>query len=168
MALSADGSARPVQRPGRLIECPECGLRLGLGVLPRRVVARCGRCGALLRGHTSLDACLALALTGLVLIGLANFMPFMSFGMEGRVQDASLSTGALGLWADGLWPLGLLILLLTIVVPAVKLGALAWVLLRAQGARIRRAPSFRCCAGSISSARGRWSRSICSASSSPM
>jgi paraquat-inducible protein A len=114
----------------RLVECPECGLRLGLAALPRRAIARCVRCGALLRAHTSLEACLALSLTGLVLILIANFMPFMSFGMEGREQTASLSSGALVLWGDGLWPLGLLILMLTIIVPTVKLGAISWILLR--------------------------------------
>jgi paraquat-inducible protein A len=121
----------------RLVECPECALRHNIGELPRRAVARCRRCGAMLRSHTSFEAALALALTGLVLILLANFMPFMSFGMEGRVQDASLSTGAFVLWGDGLWPLTVLILLLTIVVPAVKLGAIAWILLQMK----RRHPS---------------------------
>jgi paraquat-inducible protein A len=112
-----------------LAECPDCGLRHRMVRLPRRTVARCGRCGALLRAHGSLEGGLALAVTGLVLIVLANFMPFMSLRLEGRVEDASLASGALTLAGEGLWPLAVLILLLTIIMPAAKLGAMTYVLL---------------------------------------
>jgi len=113
----------------RHVECRGCARRYRVGAVPSHAVARCVRCGALLRSHASLEACLALALTGLVLMLLANFMPFMSFGMEGRVEMASLPSGALTLWADGLWPLGALILFLTIAAPVLKLGTIAWVLI---------------------------------------
>lgn len=113
----------------RLIECPDCGLRCRLTQLPRGSVARCQRCGARLRAHSSLDASLALAITGLVLALLANFMPFMSMSMAGRLEDASLATGAVALAQDGLWPLSALIVLLTIVAPGLKLGAIAYVLI---------------------------------------
>ncbi len=53
----------------------------------------------------------------------------MSIRIAGRVEDANLATGALTLAGDGLWPLTLLILLLTIVMPALKLGATAHILL---------------------------------------
>ncbi len=111
-----------------LVECHDCGLRLHLAPLGRGIAARCPRCAALLRAHSAREAALALSVTGLVLIFLANFMPFMSFGMEGQVDEASLATGALTLFGEGLWPLTLLILLLTVVAPALKLGAIAYVL----------------------------------------
>lgn len=120
-----------------LAECHDCGLRQAVGPLPPHAVARCGRCGALMRGHSALEACLALALAGLVLMLIANFMPFLSMRMAGRVEDASLWTGAVALGADGLWPLTVLILTLTIVTPSLKLGAYAYVLL---GLRLRRPP----------------------------
>jgi paraquat-inducible protein A len=120
-----------------LAECPDCGLRHRLAPLPRTAVARCRRCGALLRSHSSLDACLALALTGLVLIVLANVMPFMSLRMAGRVEDASLASGAITLAREDLWPLAVLILLVTVVMPALKLGAMAYGLL---GLRLSRPP----------------------------
>jgi paraquat-inducible protein A len=130
----SDGASPPppVRRDGgerrTLVECHDCGLRYRLGPLEAQTTARCVRCGALLRARTSRDACLALALTGLVLIVVANFMPFMSLRLEGREEDASLATGAMTLAHDGLWPLTILILLLTIVMPALKLGAMAHVL----------------------------------------
>ena len=120
-----------------LAECHDCGLRHRLAALPRHAVARCRRCGAALRSHTSLDGCLALALTGLVLLVLANLMPFLSLRMAGRVEDASLVSGAIALAQDGLWPLMALILMLTVVTPALKLGGMAYVLL---ALRLRRPP----------------------------
>jgi paraquat-inducible protein A len=122
-----------------LVDCHDCGLRQRMGVLPRRAVARCSRCGAALRVHTSLDACLALALTGLVLLMLASSMPFMSLQRAGYTAQAHFESGALTLGNDGLWPLEVLILLLTVVFPAVKLGGTAYVLL---GLKLRRPPRY--------------------------
>jgi paraquat-inducible protein A len=135
----ADGNAGIADKRRLVVECQDCGLRHSIGALPAHQVARCGRCGSLLRAHSALDACLALAVTGLALILVANFMPFMSLGMEGRVEDASLASGALALAGQGLWPLTILILTLTIVAPALKLGALAYVL---AGLRLKRRPPY--------------------------
>jgi paraquat-inducible protein A len=111
-----------------LVECHDCGLRLHLAPLVRGVSARCPRCAARLRAVGSRDIALAMALTGLVLIFLANFMPFLSFGMEGQIDEASLATGAVVLYGQGLWPLTCLILFVTIIAPTVKLGAISYVL----------------------------------------
>ncbi|HXQ52567.1 MAG TPA: paraquat-inducible protein A [Stellaceae bacterium] len=135
----ADGIASAADRKRLLVECQDCGLRHRIGALAPHHVARCGRCGGLLRAHGSLDACLALAVTGLALILLANFMPFMSLGMEGRVENASLASGALALAGQGLWPLSVLILLLTIAAPALKLGAITYVL---GGLRMSQPPPY--------------------------
>ena len=149
-------AALGVERAGpALAECHDCGLRHRMNLLPKGAVARCGRCGATLRTRSSLDFCLALAVTGLVLILLANFMPFMSLHMEGRAEDASLASGALTLAGEGLWPLTVLILLLTIVMPAVEARRDD---LRAAGAQARagrRTISLPCCAGSTGFIRGR-------------
>lgn len=118
-----------------LVECPDCGLRHRVPALDRGATARCARCFALLRRHGSPEAALALAVAGLVLIALANLLPLLSLEFEGRVDVASLASGALALAQRGLWPLGVLILLLTVVVPAVKLGAIVYVLV---GLRLRR------------------------------
>jgi paraquat-inducible protein A len=53
----------------------------------------------------------------------------MSIEIAGRVQQASLVTGAAALFDDSLWQLAGLVLLTTVVVPALKLGAIAYVLL---------------------------------------
>ncbi len=112
-----------------LVECHDCGLRLGLAPLAAGVIAHCPRCSAHLRTNGSQEAALAFAVTGLVLVLLANFMPLLSFAMEGQADEASLATGAIALYGDGLWPLSILIVVLTIAAPALKLGATSYVML---------------------------------------
>jgi paraquat-inducible protein A len=93
--------------------------------------ARCYRCGATLLSISanSLERSLALATAGIVLALLANTMPFMSIVIKGRFQQANLITGDVALFEQGLWPLAALVLFTTVVAPALKLGALAYVLL---------------------------------------
>jgi paraquat-inducible protein A len=133
-ALAAEHAPAPT-----IVECPDCGLRHSPGALPRGAVARCRRCGAVLgRGSVApLDYPLALAIAGLVLLALANLMPFLSLRIEGRVQDASLATGAIALAQQGLWLLAAVVTSTSLAAPAVKLGGLCYVL---GGLRLRRPP----------------------------
>lgn len=123
----------------RIFECEECGLRYELGVPPSHSTARCRRCGATLLGipADSLQRSLALTATGLVLIVIANTMPFMSLMIKGRFQQASLISGDIALFDQGLWQLAGLVLLTTVLAPALKLGAVGYVL---AGLRLRRPP----------------------------
>jgi paraquat-inducible protein A len=75
------------------------------------------------------EASLALCIAGLVLAVIANAMPLMSLRLEGRVQEASLASGAIALLQGGLWPLGALILATTVAAPLAKLGGTTYVLL---------------------------------------
>ncbi len=84
-----------------------------------------------------LDRALAYALTGLVLILVANFAPFMSLRIEGRAQSASLISGSIELFARDLWALAGLVLLTTIVAPLINLGTTAYVLI---GLKLKRPP----------------------------
>src|SRR5262249_12679112 len=123
----------------RVVECHECGLHFSVGALTPGTAAVCSRCGAtMLRAPTnSLDRTLALALAGLVLVVVANTLPFMALEISGRLQEANLVTGAAALFRDGLWSLGAVVLLTTIVAPALKLGSIVYVLV---GLRLRRPP----------------------------
>ena len=106
-------------------------MRYEFGLPASDTAATCRRCGATLISvpANSLRRTLALALTGLVLIVIANTMPFMSIMIQGRFQQASLLTGNLALYQQGLWALAALVLFTTVVAPALKLGALVYVLL---------------------------------------
>lgn len=125
--------------PERVFECQECGLQHRFGVPSPGLRAICGRCGATLVRIpiNSLDRALALTIAGLVLVVFANTLPFMSMSIQGRVQAASLITGALALLDQGFWSLAALVMITTIVAPSLKLGALLYVL---GGLRLARPP----------------------------
>jgi paraquat-inducible protein A len=115
----------------RIFECEECGRRYLLDLPAQDQSAVCRRCGATLLSvpANALQRALALTLTGLVLIVIANTLPLMSMTIAGRHQQASLITGDIALYNDGLWPLALLVQFTTVIAPALKLGSIAYVLI---------------------------------------
>lgn len=114
-----------------LIACHECDALVRAGALRPGSVARCARCGGLLRRvkHDSIDRTLALTLAGVVLFTLANIYPFMTFQLEGRFQVSNLISGAIVLWEEGLQELGVLVFMTSIGFPALELLGLLYVLL---------------------------------------
>lgn len=99
--------------------------------LPVGDVARCARCGAVLRRHkrNSLERTLALAVTGIILFGIANAFPFLGMELQAQVSQTTLVTGVSTLFSQGMWFLATVVLLTTIVVPAVQLVGLLYVLI---------------------------------------
>jgi paraquat-inducible protein A len=138
VAVSSGAKAAAPARP-RLVECHDCGLFVSMPFLAPGRTAKCPRCNATLRKFMDrpLDRALAYAFTGLVLILVANFAPFMSLRIEGRIQAASLITGSIELFERDLWFLAGLVLLTTIVAPLINLGATAYVLI---GLKLKRPP----------------------------
>jgi paraquat-inducible protein A len=113
-----------------ILECHECGLRHEIGHLAPGSSALCRRCGSTLRRIPvdSLDRSLALVVGGLILIVIANTMPFMSLKIQGRLQEADLITGAIALLRQGMWPLAAVVAATTVMAPLLKLGATFYVL----------------------------------------
>ena len=113
-----------------LFECCDCGRRYAFVIPADDTSAKCSRCGATLLSipGNSLERSRALVLVGIVLSVVANTMPFMSISIKGRVEQASLITGEIALFDEGLWELAALVLFTTVVAPALKLGAMAYVL----------------------------------------
>ncbi len=116
---------------GRLRECPHCGLLQRLPALPRGAVAHCRRCAAVLRRRRvdPVGRSLALAVTGLLLLGLAVFLPFMDVTLSGQGRHISLLSGPLELEQNGGWELAIAVLITTLVAPLARLLALIYVLL---------------------------------------
>jgi paraquat-inducible protein A len=116
--------------PARIVECHDCGFRCALGRLEPGTSAACPRCGASLARMpiNSLDRALALATGGLILMLIANTMPFMSLKIQGRIQQADLVTGAIALFDQGIWPLAIVVALTTIMTPLLRLGGVLYVL----------------------------------------
>ena len=80
-----------------LIACHECDLLHHLRPLPVKNKARCRRCGAPLYAHhpQTVERTLALALTGLILLIIANIYPFLSLESQGTVLETTLITGTI-------------------------------------------------------------------------
>jgi paraquat-inducible protein A len=114
-----------------LIACHACDRLHRIPALPPGEAARCHRCGVLLHQHKpgSLGQSLALVLTGIILFVIANIYPFLGFRIGGQIQQTTLITGVLELFRQGLWLLSALVLLTTILVPALQLAGLFYVLL---------------------------------------
>src|ERR1700730_3087263 len=137
--MEQPGSPDRERQGTRIFECQECGGRYALALPSSDMTATCARCGATLLSvpADSLRRSLALTITGLVLVVVANTMPFMSLSIKGRFQQVNLITGDVALFDQGLLPLAALVRLTTIVAPTIKLGAIASVML---GLKLRHPP----------------------------
>lgn len=113
-----------------LRECPDCGLFVRVAPLPRRALARCPRCGAVLGRHRADPEArtLALSLTALVLLGIAATSPFLALDAAGLVRESRLLSGPEVLAERGFSALALVVLATTVLVPLVRLAALVVVL----------------------------------------
>lgn len=126
--LSVAGNVHPepgvTDRPGGwLVACPDCASLHRLRAVGRGDAADCVTCGhVLLRGKPlRLDAALALLIAAAILFTVAHFLPFLTFSLEGREQQATLLTGVGMLWQTAEWPLAPLVLLAASVIPCLRL-----------------------------------------------
>ena len=107
-----------------LIACHTCDLLHRVRPLPVRSAARCRRCGTRLYSHSPqpVERTLASALTGLVLIVIANVYPFLSLQSQGTILETNLITGAIILSEQSMAGLALVVLLTSMLVPCILLG----------------------------------------------
>ena len=120
-------------------ECPDCGLAQLIPALRVGAVARCLRCGAVLRRthHDSLAQALALHVAALAMLGIAGVMSLMTVSTSGMNLSANLFSGPQGLGRHGLWELAGVVLFTTAVAPFLGLIGMIYVL---GGLRLRRPP----------------------------
>jgi paraquat-inducible protein A len=113
------------------IACHECDLLHQSQSLPPGGTARCVRCGAVLyrRKRHSLDRVLALTITGLILFMVANAYPFLTFRLEAQVQETTLLSGVMELYAQDMWIVAGVVLLTSILLPLLELIGMLYVLL---------------------------------------
>lgn len=113
-----------------VIACHECDLLHQVRSLPPNSNARCSRCGAVLYGNAAntIDWTLALAVTGLVLLLVANLYPFLSLESQGTTLETTLITGTLILSQQSTTGLAVLVLMTSMLVPCALLVALVLVL----------------------------------------
>jgi paraquat-inducible protein A len=114
-----------------LMACHECDRLHRIAAVPPGATARCRRCGAvLLRSRLNgVERALALAVAGVILFVLSNLFPFLSFKLQGIVQETLLLSGIRQLYDQGLAGLALLVLFTTIIAPGLQLLFLIYILL---------------------------------------
>ncbi|QKJ86637.1 membrane integrity-associated transporter subunit PqiA [Paramixta manurensis] len=93
---------------------------------------RCGTGGHARRKH-SLQWTLALLITSLVLYIPANILPIMITEALGTKLSSNIMAGVILLWSDGSYPVALVIFIASIMVPSLKMIAIAWLCWDARG-----------------------------------
>lgn len=93
---------------------------------------RCGTGGHARRKH-SLQWTLALLITALVCYVPANMLPIMVTEMFGAKTHSTIISGVILLWSDGSYPVALVIFIASIMIPILKMMAIAWLCWHAQG-----------------------------------
>ena len=123
-----------------LLACPECDL-LQHDPTPRPRKALCARCGAVLyRSGGGLERTLALTLTALVLLALANAFPILTLKLQDERTTATLVGAAAALWSQNMPLVAILVVFMAVLMPLAELAALAYLLVPV--ARGRPAPGF--------------------------
>lgn len=117
------------------------GIRQGLrscrcctAILPAETT-HCPRCGTLghVRRKNSLQWTLALLFTAIILYLPANILPIMITDLLGDKMPSTILAGVILLWSEGSYPVALVIFIASILVPTLKMIAIAWLCWDAKG-----------------------------------
>jgi len=113
-----------------LTACHDCDLAQRLPPAPSHGSLRCARCGAVLRRYTGdpVEIPLALVLTALVLFVLSHSFPLLEFSIQGQTSASYIVAGAQQLWLQGKPALAVLVLLTTLIAPALHIGLMIYIL----------------------------------------
>ncbi|UCC55485.1 MAG: paraquat-inducible protein A [Gammaproteobacteria bacterium] len=114
-----------------LMACHECDALQRIPALPPGRVARCRSCGhVLLRNPKGgLDRPLALYTAALILLVLANAFPFLTLDISGREEITTLFGASVGLYRAGMGELAVVVLITSILGPALLIISCLYVLL---------------------------------------
>ncbi|WP_026224755.1 paraquat-inducible protein A [Methyloversatilis thermotolerans] len=142
-------------REAGLMSCHVCGQ---LARHEGHTHTRCPRCHAPLhqRKPASVSATWALLIASAILFIPANTLPMMTTSSLFGTQSDTIMSGVVFLWNSGSWPLALVVFFASIVVPLLKILALAWLNWSVQR-RSRRAVMQRTRLYRIVEFVGRWS-----------
>jgi len=128
-----------LQVMNHLRECPGCGLFQRLPDLAPGQLARCTRCRCRLQRRCANSSTListALTVCSAIFYLLAVSQPVMTFDIHGRSRAVSLLTGPLELVHEGWAPVAFLVMLTTVVFPAVVIGLMLTIALNVARGRI--------------------------------
>jgi paraquat-inducible protein A len=124
------------------VACPDCDLLQQLPELPPGGKARCPRCGFILatRSVDPIDRPLALTVTALIALIIANTAPLMGLSAVGRHASTTIIGGAYEMWVEGqevtaaivafcavIAPAGYILFMLTVLLTVRRPPAPQWV-----------------------------------------
>ena len=114
-----------------MIACHECDVLHRKVELARMTTARCSRCNAVLYRRLSgrIDRVLAMALTALITLVIANAFPIVELKSNGFTSQATLISAVAQLWSEDNITVAVLVLCSTLLFPAAELLALLWLLI---------------------------------------
>ncbi len=121
-------------RASQLASCHDCGFVVSIEAAARHAKTHCPRCRAVVhrRKPDSLNRTWALVITAAMLYIPANLFPVMRVISLGQAQADTILSGAIYLLVHGMWPLALIVFFASVVVPLLKLIALAFLLISVQ------------------------------------
>ncbi|MDD2271709.1 MAG: paraquat-inducible protein A [Desulfuromonadaceae bacterium] len=124
----------------QLIACHDCDLLQQEIPLKPGCSASCSRCGAILyRNATdSINRTLAYTLAASVLFVIANIFPIFAIEVQGGGSEINLSGAVRYLWNQQMKSVSLLVVLTTILIPALELVTMSYLLL---ALKLRRIPA---------------------------
>lgn len=98
-------------------------------------LGKCPRCGSHLhlRKSNSIQRTWALMLAAAALYIPANILPVMTVTELGDVDATTITAGMIRFWRSGAYPIALVIFTASIMIPLLKIVALSWLCLAAQG-----------------------------------
>ena len=113
-----------------VILCPACDLAQRRTAVPASGGTRCARCRARLQRPVGarIDTAIALAVCAAVLLWLSNAYPLVAMRVNGSSSETTLTGAAMGFHDQGYTTLAVLVILTTVVAPAVQIVTLLYVL----------------------------------------
>ena len=109
------------------IACHECDLLIQMpGIEDTHHELRCPRCHhRILSGHSNpIEHTVALSVTGLILLAIANAFPFLSFASRGQSHSITLYQASQELFSQGFYLLAILVFSFVILMPLLYLAAI--------------------------------------------
>ncbi|WP_394780545.1 paraquat-inducible protein A [Undibacterium sp.] len=122
--------SKPIAPAQKLIVCHECDLVCHAAPLAAGETASCPRCHATLyrNSRATLDQGLAVAVTAAILLVILNAFPLLALKVQQVSRDTTLFHAALSMWDDGMHAISLLVILTTMLAPALQIGIALYVL----------------------------------------
>jgi len=106
-----------------MVSCHECDEIVMIRDPHREGRFKCPNCGYLLFKHKEgmVEKMFALSLAALILFGVTNYFPFLSFHVAGNTSHANFFTSIVYLYKEKEWLISTAMLMTTLVVPFIRI-----------------------------------------------